>query len=1108
MKKTLFIAAAILALASCTKEISTPDPNLSEGVTVTIQASVEPETKTNIDSQGAVSWESSEQIAVATSDGNSVNFDIADASKGTFSHTFASTAPTLNYAVTPAAALAMADGTMTAMLDLPSSYSYVAGTTNAIMVGVPNGQDGDNFKFKFSHAAALLKVTYANVPVGTTGLSITTDKNIAGTVLVDIAEGISISNTEKDLNSKTITVNLASAVSEVNSEISFYVPVPTGEYESLQVGQFNADGPIANTVKTLNKTLTLERKDVFVLPTITLEALPLYRKVTQDSELREGGQYLIVYEGNDTHDAVAFDGSLAALDAASNGVDVTISSNTIVSSSTLDASSFTISVENGTVLSASGKYVGASSYGNSLDASENSDYNNAISIDTEGNAVIGVDFGASSIVTMRYNYASDQLRFRYYKSGQQPIALYVKDNTGTPYVVKSEAGIYYNETDTAPSITIGDSFTAPALQNPNTLDVTYSSSNTDVATVVADGDGEGTVSIVGAGVTTITATFAGNDTYKAGTASYTLTVAPALEIITVAQFLAKEVSTTAWYQLTGTVTDIDGTNGAKYGNFTLVDATGSVYVYGLTKTQQASNDQSFASIGLKEGDIVTINTLRSEHSGTAQAGGSIPAYYVSHVPAPEISVDPTTKTVLAAGTAFNVTVASNCDWTISGNGFTANPSAGTSGDTEVEITVPARTVAGDGTITVTVTADDNSSVTATVTITQHGTDYTAPTGWIETALADIEAGDVFVIVGNNGSNYAMSNDNGTSNAPSAVAVTVADGKITGTVAANIRWNLTVSSGNYTFYPNGDAAKWLYTNNSNDGVRVGTNANKVFTISTEGYLVNSGTSRFIGVYSSNDWRCYTSINSNITGQTFKFYKLFGEDPGSGTQPTKYAINLASVSGGTITAKVGDSAVTEAEEGAVVTLEATADANYAFESWSVTGATVANASSATTTFTMGTSPVTVNATFSSTGSGFGENVTIATATFDGNNATYTEGWSTSGTGTDRTDCIIIGSGENITSPEFDLSQYSSVTISIKARRYGTLSGSKATIDASFGGTSVGTTEASGTNATTSLTVITFTPTSTASTFVFTCTNATSAGSTHGAGINTIEITGIKK
>lgn len=136
-----------------------------------------------------------------------------------------------------------------------------------------------------------------------------------------------------------------------------------------------------------------------------------------------------------------------------------------------------------------------------------------------------------------------------------------------------------------------------------------------------------------------------------------------------------------------------------------------------------------------------------------------------------------------------------------------------------------------------------------------------------------------------------------------------------------------------------------------------------------------------------------------------------------------------------------------------------------------------------------------------------VEVASATFNGKNATYTEGWTTTGTGTGRTDCIIIGSGENITSPAFDLSQYTKVTISIKARRYGTLTGSKATIDVAIGDNSVGTTDASGTSATTSLDDIVFVPTAdmTAASLVFTCTNATSAGSTHGAGINSIVITG---
>lgn len=140
-----------------------------------------------------------------------------------------------------------------------------------------------------------------------------------------------------------------------------------------------------------------------------------------------------------------------------------------------------------------------------------------------------------------------------------------------------------------------------------------------------------------------------------------------------------------------------------------------------------------------------------------------------------------------------------------------------------------------------------------------------------------------------------------------------------------------------------------------------------------------------------------------------------------------------------------------------------------------------------------------------------VTIASGTFDGKNATYTEGWSTTGTGKGRSDCIIVGSGENITSPSIDLSLYESITIAIKSRRYGSLSGNKATIAVSFAGESIGSVDATSTTATTSLTNIEYTvvaATSKTSTFVFTCSNATSAGSSHGAGINSITITGVAK
>lgn len=98
--------------------------------------------------------------------------------------------------------------------------------------------------------------------------------------------------------------------------------------------------------------------------------------------------------------------------------------------------------------------------------------------------------------------------------------------------------------------------------------------------------------------------------------------------VSVADFLKKSVNTTDWYELTGTITTIAG---EAYGNFYLKDETGTVYVYGLVKEwADGVNDQSFGKIGLKEGDEVTIWTLRSEYSSTPQAGGTIPALYKSH----------------------------------------------------------------------------------------------------------------------------------------------------------------------------------------------------------------------------------------------------------------------------------------------------------------------------------------------------------------------------------------------------------------------------------------------------------------------------------------------
>ena len=198
-----------------------------------------------------------------------------------------------------------------------------------------------------------------------------------------------------------------------------------------------------------------------------------------------------------------------------------------------------------------------------------------------------------------------------------------------------------------------------------------------------------------------------------------------------------------------------------------------------------------------------------------------------------------------------------------------NDEVATINETTGEVTLVA-----EGSVTFTATFEENadySGKTATYEMEVTNVDPDAYFAWVETDLASLTSSDVFVIVGNNGSNYAMPNNNVTS-APAAVAVTVVGKTLSGEIGDNLQWNISGDAEDgYMFYPNGDSENWLYCTDDNNGVRVGTNDNKFFTVSDDGYLSNTATSRYVGIYNSQDWRCYTSINVNIADQTFKFYK---------------------------------------------------------------------------------------------------------------------------------------------------------------------------------------------------------------------------------------------
>ncbi len=134
------------------------------------------------------------------------------------------------------------------------------------------------------------------------------------------------------------------------------------------------------------------------------------------------GKYLIVYEEG----SIALNGALGAgLDKAGNGVAVTIADGKIADSADLAASAVTIAaVEGGYSLQmAGGSYFGTDTNTNSL-AVDAAAFVNTLALDADGSVLITGIGGA----VLRFNSASNQMRFRYYKSssytGQKPIALY------------------------------------------------------------------------------------------------------------------------------------------------------------------------------------------------------------------------------------------------------------------------------------------------------------------------------------------------------------------------------------------------------------------------------------------------------------------------------------------------------------------------------------------------------------------------------------------------------------------------------------------------------------------------------------------------------------
>ena len=330
--------------------------------------------------------------------------------------------------------------------------------------------------------------------------------------------------------------------------------------------------------------------------------------VTDASSLNVGDKIIIAAKESDV--------ALSTTQASNNRPEVAITKNDNTITATSETQVLTLQAgnkENTLALYTGDGYLYAASSGSNwlrteTTLSDNSSWSIAVAAD--GTATL-IAQGTNTRNTLYYNKNSKI--FSCYSTTQQEIAIY-KNTNG-----KQLAGLAYATTKYLTKL--GDAFTTPTLTNPNSLTVTYSSSDNNVATV----DNTGTVTIKAAGVVVITAAFAGDASYLEGSASYTIgvtehagtqadpySVADARRVIDV-------METAEGVYATGIVSEIVTAYNSEHGNITY-----NISIDGTTTADQLQayrgkgvNGENFSSADdIKVGDEVVVKGNLKKHETT------------------------------------------------------------------------------------------------------------------------------------------------------------------------------------------------------------------------------------------------------------------------------------------------------------------------------------------------------------------------------------------------------------------------------------------------------------------------------------------------------------
>lgn len=446
MKKSLIsILGALAVFAGCTKENENYGFIVPEGKELVkiIATAEQSRTTVDINDLGAnYAWNFSDTLAVVEEDADCPSkFTLADAATGTFAGV-KTEGKSLVFAITPEAFVTSgvdAGGTLQEFsVSLPDFYfDYVPGTTNAVMFGTPAEATDNGYRFYFRHAAAVIKVRYENVPKGTAGLCLTTDKVITGSWFFDSLDDVVLTTTSQGSNS--VYLMLEKPVSLPNQSLDFYVPVPVGEYGSLSITLVDENmEELPETIRSKQANFSLGRGNLFTTPVVTLPEESLAGSYIIVSKAATKGKWAVMQtstggSNNDywiaTESEIPYDQDVNLLDSSIDFAQFS-NNNYRFEVEALD--------EGGYVLrnTLTGKYIqykGSGNSGKEVESEEKAAFD-IFKINSDGSWTIGT-VTESDTYSIEYNSGASPKRFTFYKGTMQAIYLIPYVGAATPVVL-------------------------------------------------------------------------------------------------------------------------------------------------------------------------------------------------------------------------------------------------------------------------------------------------------------------------------------------------------------------------------------------------------------------------------------------------------------------------------------------------------------------------------------------------------------------------------------------------------------------------------------------------------------------------------------------------